>query len=383
MKILKLLVVDDEPGVRSGISRILRNYTLSFPFLDEDLGFEVIEAATGEEGIERMESKLPDIILLDNRLPGIQGVEVMEYINRKQFDCKVAMITSYPSLEVAVRATHDGASDFIPKPFTPDELKSSLSTITKQLFLTRIIAKMKKEGKQVRFQFLSVLSHELKSPINAILGYLELIKDRQLGNNLDDYMGMIERSIERAHGMKRLIMDLLDFTRVRFEKSDKKIKEVNLYNVANLAIDSVKPLAIQKDITIDLDIDETMAINADPDDVEIIFNNLISNAVKYNKNGGKVFCSASETLENIQIVVQDTGIGMSEDEVVKLFNDFVRIKNDKTKGVTGSGLGLSITKRLTQLYNGDITVESRENVGSKFTIVFPKTNKLNKADDNG
>jgi two-component system, sensor histidine kinase and response regulator len=382
MKTLKLLVIDDEPGIRSGISRILKNYTLSFPFLDEDLCFEVIEAATGEEGIERMENKLPDIILLDNRLPGIQGVEVMEYINRKQFDCKVAMITSYPSLEVAVRATHDGAADFIPKPFTPEELKSSLSTITKQLFLTRIIAKMKKEGKQVRFQFLSVLSHELKSPINAILGYLELIKDRQLGNNLDDYMGMIERSIERANGMKRLIMDLLDFTRVRYEKSEKNIQEVNLHNIATLAIDSIKPLAIQKDITFEIEIDEKITFHADPDDMEIIFNNLISNAVKYNKNGGKVACRVTDSQENIHIIVQDTGIGMSEDEIIKLFNEFVRIKNERTKGVTGSGLGLSITKRLTQLYNGEITVESQENIGSKFTIVFPKT-KVDKANDDG
>ena len=372
MKILKLLVIDDEPGIRSGITRILRNYTLSFPFLDEDLSFEVIEAASGEEGIERIDSKLPDIVLLDNRLPGIQGVEVMEYINRKQYDCKVAMITSYPSLEVAVRATHDGASDFIPKPFTPEELKSSLNTITKQLFLKRITAKMKKEGRQVRFQFLSVLSHELKSPLNAMLGYLELMKDRRLGNNLDDYSEMIDRSIERANGMKRLIMDLLDFTKIRFEKSEKKIKEVNLKEVAMLAVDSVQPLAIQNDISIKLDMDDKITFRADPDDMEIIFNNLISNAVKYNKNGGKVTCNVSNREDNIQIVVRDTGIGMSGEEVSKLFNEFVRIKNDRTKGITGSGLGLSILKKLVNIYGGEISVESKENEGSTFTIVFPK-----------
>jgi len=372
MKTLKLLVIDDEPGIRSGISRIIRNFTLSFPFLDEDLRFEVIEAATGEEGIEKVDSKLPDIILLDNRLPGIQGVEVLEYINRKQYDCKVAMITSYPSLEMAVKATNDGASDFIPKPFTPEELKSSLSTITKQLFLKRITAKMKKEGKQVRFQFLSVLSHELKSPINAIQGYLELMKDKQLGNNVDDYMEMIERSIARADGMKRLIMDLLDFTKIRFEKSEKKIKNVNLKQVAMLAVDSTRPLAIHKDVNIKLDLDEDIIIKADPDDIEIIFNNLISNAVKYNKNGGEVICSVKDSNDLIEIVVQDTGIGMSEEEISKLFNEFVRIKNEKTKGISGSGLGLSIIKKILPIYNGEISVESTENAGSKFTIVFPK-----------
>ena len=372
MKTLKLLVIDDEPGIRSGISRILRNFTLSFPFLDEDLTFDVIEAATGEEGIERVDSKLPDIVLLDNRLPGIQGVEVLEYINRKQYDCKVAMITSYPSLEVAVKATNDGASDFIPKPFTPEELKSSLSTITKQLFLKRITDKMKKEGKQVRFQFLSVLSHELKSPINAIQGYLELMKDKQLGNDIDDYLEIIERSIARANGMKRLIMDLLDFTKISFEKSEKKIKEVNLTQVANMAIDAIRPMAIQKDVKLILDAKENIIINADPDDIEIIFNNLISNAVKYNRNGGEVHCSIKDFNKSIELVIRDTGIGMSQEEISKLFNEFVRIKNERTKGISGSGLGLSIIKRILPIYNGEISVESNENEGSKFTIVFSK-----------
>ena len=91
---LKILVVDDEPGIRSGVSRILGNFHVTYPFMDEDYTFNILEAATGEEGIEIIDREMPDILLLDNKLPGIQGVEVLEYVRKKNYDIVVAMITS-------------------------------------------------------------------------------------------------------------------------------------------------------------------------------------------------------------------------------------------------------------------------------------------------
>src|SRR5512133_2224341 len=108
---LKVLVVDDEPGIRSGVGRILRNFHVTHAFMDEDYTYEVIEAATGEEGIEIVDREKPDILLLDNKLPGIQGVEVLEYVKKKNYDIVVAMITSYASLDIAVKAQNDGATD--------------------------------------------------------------------------------------------------------------------------------------------------------------------------------------------------------------------------------------------------------------------------------
>ena len=168
MAVLKVLVIDDEPGIRSGVTRILRNFHVTYPFMDEDYTFEVTEAGTGEEGIAMIEKEIPDILLLDNKLPGMQGVEVLDIVRKRNYDIFVAMITSYASLDVAVRATRDGAIDFIPKPFTPQELKSSIENITKQQYLKRITHKLKQDGKKIRYQFLSVLSHELKAPLNAL-----------------------------------------------------------------------------------------------------------------------------------------------------------------------------------------------------------------------
>jgi signal transduction histidine kinase len=372
MSTLKVLVVDDEPGIRSGIQRILRNFRVGYPFMDEDFDFEVIEAETGEKAIEIIDSLPMDIILLDNKLPGMDGIGVLDYIRKKEYDAQVMMITSYASLDLAIKATNNGAYNFMPKPFTPDELKSSIEGITKHLYLKRMTRNMNREGKQVRFQFLSVLSHELKSPINAVEGYLKIMKERQVGENLSDYDAMIDRSLERIKGMRNLIMDLMDLTRLQSGKKTRELKKVDLNQAARIAMDTMEPMAIQKNVKMYLDTPENLIMQGDPDEIEIIVNNLVSNAVKYNREGGSVNVIMRQSASNLTINVEDTGIGMSEEDLKLLFQEFVRIKNEKTKLITGSGLGLSIVKKLVEeTYKGTITVRSQPDSGSVFEVIIP------------
>lgn len=373
MATLKVLVVDDEPGIRSGIVRILKNHRVSYPFMEEDFEFECIEAETGEMAIQIIDNGQMDIILLDNKLPGIQGIEVLEYINKKQVDAQVMMITSYASLDLAVKATNNGAYNFVPKPFTPDELRSSIESITKHLFLKRMTRNMNKEGKQVRFQFLSVLSHEMKSPINAIEGYLKIMKERQVGDNLADYDTMIDRSLERIKGMRNLIVDLLDLTKLESGKKTREIKKVDLGQIARIAMDTMEPMAIQRNVKMYLDTPENLVILADGDDMEIILNNLVSNAVKYNREHGEVHVVLRFRDDQYVIQVEDTGIGMSEEERSRLFQEFFRIKNEKTRLITGSGLGLSIVRKIVEnSYHGTISVTSIPDEGSVFTVIIPR-----------
>jgi signal transduction histidine kinase len=371
MSTLKILVVDDEPGIRSGVSRILRNFRVDYPFMEEAYDFAVFEAPTGEAGIEIIENNRPDILLLDNKLPGIQGIEVLEYVRKKQYNIIVVMITSYASLELAVKATNDGASDFIPKPFTPQELRSSIENITKKIFLKKMAATLKDTGKQIRFQFLSVLSHELKAPLNAIEGYLKMIKERQLGDKIEDYDAIFDRSLDRVYGMRTLILDLLDLTRVESGKSQRNIVETDLVQGIRTAIDAVQPYSIQRDCSINLHCPDHLMMKADVNEMDIIFNNLISNAIKYNKEGGSVEIYLGEEDGNIRIRVVDTGIGMTDPEMGKLFQDFVRIRNEKTKNISGSGLGLSIVKKLAENYGGTIEVASIPDQGSTFIVSLP------------
>lgn len=372
MAILKVMVIDDEPGIRSGVARIMRDFHVTYPFMDEDYTFEIIQAATGEEGIAIIEKEMPDILLLDNKLPGMQGVDVLDYIRERKYDIVVAMITSYASIDVAVRATRDGATDFIPKPFTPQELKSSIENISKQLYLKRMTHIMKQEGKKIRYQFLSVLSHELKAPLNSLEGYLRMMQNKQAGDRIDDYATHIDRSLQRVQGMRNLIMDLLDFTKIRLDWKDDKIEAINLNDVANNSISTVQPLAIQMDVTCHLEARSEVTIMADPTDVEIIFNNLMSNAVKYNKKGGKVEVTIDSSDTDAILIFSDTGIGITKSDSENLFAEFVRIKNEKTRNISGSGLGLSIVKKIVELYHGTIKVDSTPDVGTTFTIRLPK-----------
>lgn len=373
MKKINVLVVDDEPGICAGVKRILNRFTVSYPFMDEDRGFEVHEAETGEDAIEFIKKNPPDIVLLDNKLPGIQGTEVLEYINENNRGILVMMITSYASLELAVKATEQGAYDFIPKPFTPQELKASMENVTKHLFLRTMTKKLSKEGKEVRFQFLSVLSHELKSPLNAIEGYLKIMQERQAGNDIKDYDHVINRSLERIKGMRTLIMDLLDLTKIQFEKKEEKFERVHLNQIMQNAIENINPYAIQKDVTIDFHVNDDIYMDADPGDIEIVFNNLLSNAVKYNKDNGRVDVHFKEDQSNgtVKIAVSDTGIGMTGEEKQKLFQEFFRVKNEKTKNITGSGLGLSIAKKVIDLYKGTINLETEPDKGTTFYIHLP------------
>ncbi len=371
MQKLQILVVDDEQGICSGVNRILSKFSVGFPFMDNNITYDIVEAYTGEQALEIIENKVPDIILLDNKLPGIQGIEVLEKINQKALDTVVLMITSYASLDLAVKATNKGAHDFIPKPFTPQELKSAIESVTKNIFLKRMTRRLNTAAKEIRFQFLSVLSHELKAPLNTIEGYLKIMQERQAGSDLSSYDKMIERSLLRVKGMRTLIMDLLDLTKIESGKKPRKIGKVNLVDIAQLSIDTMGPLAIQKNVRISLKSNKMVMMDADPEELEIILNNLLSNAVKYNIEGGKVICTISQLEDSILLSVEDSGIGITQEEIPRLFTEFVRIKNDQTKNISGSGLGLSIVKKIIGLYNAKIEVQSKLGQGTIFKIYFP------------
>jgi len=285
----------------------------------------------------------------------------------------IIMITAYASLETAITATKKGAYDFLAKPFTPEELKSTLRKAAGRLILLRQARRLAEEKRKVRFQFISVLAHELKSPLAAIEGYLQIMKDHTAGENISGYDQIVNRSMVRLDGMRKLIIDLLDMTRIESGEKQRTLSDVNVIEVAWTSRETVLPTADSRNIPIEINSPESIFMKADRGEIEIIMNNLISNAVKYNRDNGKVNVVISDNVDIVEIKVSDTGIGMSKEESDKLFNDFVRIKNEKTKNILGSGLGLSIVKKLAMLYGGDVSVESVPDEGSTFTVKLKKT----------
>jgi two-component system, sensor histidine kinase and response regulator len=280
------------------------------------------------------------------------------------------MITAYATLETAIEATKQGAYDFLPKPFTPDELRVAVRRAVKHLMVQRQARRLTEEKRQVRFQFISVLGHELKAPLAAIEGYLQILKDGSAGTDPAVIEQVLERALVRAGGMRRLIAELLDLTRIESGQKRRDFVELDLREVAQASLDTVARAASEHSVALALHAPESVRVVADRGEMEILFNNLVSNAVKYNRDGGRVDVTIEPTGDTVRFDVADTGIGLSPEETSRLFQEFVRIKNDKTRLIPGTGLGLSIVKKLAQLYSGDVTVQSEPNVGSRFTVVL-------------
>jgi len=373
-KVLTLLIVDDEDGMRMGVKRALRHFSMKIEETGDTITLDVREASSGEQAIAFMEKTPTDIVLLDNKMGGISGIDVLKWIDDSGLDLMAIMITAYASIETAITATKQGAYDFLPKPFTPAELTVSVRQAAAHLLTVRQAKELEQEKRRVRFQFTSVLAHELKAPLGAIEGYLYILRD---GIGLDDpavYQRVVERSLTRLGGMRKLIYDLLDLTRLESGQKKRELSELNVLDCARNSIETLKSDADIRGISIMLDSSGDKAVlKADSGEMEIVFNNLISNAVKYNRDNGSVTVRVDDEETLVRIAVSDTGIGMSEEELEKLFGEFVRIKNSKTKNILGSGLGLSIMRKIATLYHGDITVESIPDKGTTFTVILLKS----------
>jgi two-component system, sensor histidine kinase and response regulator len=368
MDTLRILVTDDEPGMRLGAERTLRDFKVLVPDVHEEVNFVIDQAETGEEALEKIKAGPPDILLLDHKLPGISGLDVLDQTAGMHLEMLTIMITAYASIETAVVATKRGAYDFLAKPFTPDELKSTVRKAAIRVVLARQARKLAEEKRQVRFQFIRILGHELKAPLNAIDGFLQILKNHTLGNTIEAYDGVVGRSMARVEHMYKLIVDLLDMTRIESGQKARDLSTVDVREVARTSIETALPTAQPRKITINLHADDPVTMMADRGEIEMILNNLVSNAVKYNRDGGQVDVRLAKTDKTVAISVSDTGIGMSKEEAAKLFGEFVRIKNAKTRSILGSGLGLSIVKRLAMLYDGSASVESEPDVGSTFAV---------------
>ncbi len=368
MEKLRTLVVDDELGMCLGIKKALRNYTMMLPGMEDEFGFDVDMAESAETALEKITENRPDILLLDYKLPSMSGLELLEKITVKDAEMVTIMITAFASLETAVTAVKRGAFDFLAKPFEPAELRATIKKAAESLLYARQLRKLALEKHQVRFQFISVLGHELKSPLNAVEGYLNLMDSRVGGDRVDDYQEMIARSLIRIQGMRKLILDLLDLTRIESGQKKREMQKVVLQDIVRKSMETVLPDARKRAITLDLQAAEPIEFYCDPSEVEIVMNNLISNAVKYNRDSGRVDINLGRRDGEISIAVKDTGVGLSKEETARLFQEFVRIKNSKTRNILGSGLGLSIVKKIVQLYDGTVDVKSAENVGSEFTV---------------
>ncbi|MFH1569357.1 MAG: hybrid sensor histidine kinase/response regulator [Gemmatimonadota bacterium] len=365
---LRVLVIDDEPGMRTGTERVLSRFRAAYPDLDVEVGFAVESAPTGEAGLEAIAGHRPDILLLDYKLPGISGLDVQNQLAEQGPEILTVMVSAYSSLQTVITATKRGAYDFLVKPFTPEELRGTVRKAAHHLLVQRQAIRFAEERRQIRFEFIRVLGHELKAPLAAVEGYLDIMQSHLLGAQIDAYDTVVARSLVRIEGMRKLILDLLDLTRIESGRKERTLAPVDLAPRVEVALELVAGEAARRKIRLVAQVRGPLVLTADVGEVDIILNNLVSNAVKYNRDGGSVTVAAEERGEGVVIAVSDSGIGMTQAETERLFREFSRIRNERTKDILGSGLGLSIVKKIAALYHGDVAVASQPDVGTTFTV---------------
>jgi signal transduction histidine kinase len=368
MKMLKLMIVDDETAMGTVIQRALKGYVIHMPEINMEIGLDIAYHQTGEQALEAIGCDSPDILLLDNKLPGISGMDILAQLSAGTFDLLTVMITAYATLDNAVTATKRGAFDFLAKPFTPDELKSVVKKAATHLLLQRQALRLSEEKRKVRFEFISVLAHELKAPLAAVEQYLSILEELE---DKADRKRLLDRSTLRIQGMRKLILDLLDLTRVESGQRKRNLERLDLVHIIDDAMALMKPAADEKDVGMHFHGADRACLMGDRWELETMIANLLSNAVKYNKDHGRVDIDLTvHEKAEFRIGFRDTGLGISPEDARGLFREFSRIRNEAGEGIPGSGLGLSIVKKIASLYQGDIELESTPGRGSTFTLVL-------------
>lgn len=220
------------------------------------------------------------------------------------------------------------------------------------------------------------MSHELRTPLNSIIGFSDLLLTGSSGE-LNDKQTRYARNISNSgKDLLNIINDILDLSKIEAGKMILNYEEVSLRQTVDEIIKTLTPLASKKDQSLETSHIGDIVIQADKGKLKQILLNLIGNAIKFTPSGGYIYISSylKDDMANIQI--KDTGIGISPEDQNKLFEPFKQLDSNLSREHTGTGLGLSLVKKLAELHNGTVSVESEVEKGSTFTVSLPiKTKK--------
>jgi two-component system sensor histidine kinase/response regulator len=357
-----ILVIDDEESMRDSCSLILTKG-----------GFQAETAENGAIGLEKIKEVKPDLVLVDLKMPGISGMEVLEKTREIDPNIISVVITGYATVDSAVEAMKRGAYDFLPKPFTPEELRLIIRRGLERRKLIIETETLRREKKLMEENFITMVSHQLRSPIVAVLQYFEVILGGMVGPISEKQKEMFQRAKDRLESLLNLINDWLDAQRIDKGQIVDKFKPLSLGEIVKKLVEDMKPLAQKYEVTLELGAcSENDIVQGDKKTLEQAFSNLITNALKYNKPKGRVLVTIKENKDSIAAEIQDTGIGIAKEHLPYLFEQFYRVSRSEDQKMKGTGLGLSIAKKIVESHGGSIQVASEPGKGSTFTVLLPK-----------
>ena len=371
----RILVVDDEKEIREMLLKALTRLT----------GFRVELAGDGEEAMKKIEQENFDLVLTDLKMPKKDGLRLVSEIAKSKPEILTVLMTGHGTIDSALEAMKQGASDYLLKPLNLDEMIVRLRKVLEErqrfIKLRDFAAQLERANQELKrvdemkSEFVSVASHELRTPLTTIKNAVQLVlrgKAGEINETQANFLSMAEKNINR---LTNILNSLLDLSRIESGNIGMKFEEFDLTSPIKFILSSLKPQADGKSIHLNMEAPEELPpVYGDREKVEQILMNLIGNAIKFTPEGGEI--SVSPKLPDgeggmVAISVKDSGIGIPEDQLKKVFEKFYQVEGSLHRSVSGTGLGLAITKGLVEAHQGKIWVESEVGKGSTFTFTLP------------
>jgi len=404
----RILIVDDEESVAITMQAIL-----------EMDGHDVATASGVAEATTMVQASEYDLVLSDLRLDDGDGLQIVGETRRRWPESICIILTGYASLDSAVKALREGAYDYLVKPCDVEELRLTVQRglerrrLGRQLRerveeleaantkIERLNADLQRrvdeataelrgqyerlqELDRLKTQFMSVASHELKTPVTAMSGFLQValrrIKKRlEAGhpnpqewaaeqNAISDQLVIVQRQTTK---LARLIDELLDVSRIQSGRVEFHFEEMDLRQLAVEVTERMQTTTTSHTLTVEPG--DPVRITADRDHLEQVLNNLIANAVKYSPDGGAISVQAAAEDDGAALSVRDSGIGIPPEELEAVFGLFYRSPDRRARDVGGMGLGLYISKEIIDRHGGRIWAESERPQGTTFQVRLPRT----------
>src|SRR5437867_2426950 len=395
----KVLVVDDEESVVVTIKAILQ--------LD---GYNVATTTSGARARAMVRDTEYDLVLTDLRLEDGDGLDVLKAVRESYPETVTIMLTGYASLESAIQALRAGAYDYLVKPSEVEELRSTVArgierrrlgqelrqrvaeladlNESLQQRIDQATAELKeryeqlKELDRMKSQFLSIASHELKTPITAMSGFLQVALRRvgrlsegeaaaPVAEGLRGITEQLEVVYRQTGKLARLVDELLDVSRIQTGRIEFRYGDVDLSELANEVATRMQLTTTAHEISVRRDSENV--VTADRDHLEQVLNNLLTNAIKYSPGGGTITIDVRpEDDGGVRVSVTDEGIGIPEKELDAIFGLFYRSPDRAARDAAGMGLGLYISKEIVVRHGGRIWAESGGTKGSRLNVTIPR-----------
>jgi len=371
----KVLVIDDELGPRESLRMLLKHE------------FQVFLAEDVAAGLRLVQAERPDVILLDIRMPGINGIDGLSEIRKLDPDVAVLILTGFGALETAQEAIRRGANDYLRKPFDAHEMLATVRQHAQRARLLRRQRETSTELRKINQLLLDELArtnhlaqvgqksaeflHDLRSPLTAVLGYVELLGDElrqskeKLGPQWDetaDFLQNIEKNLEHCREMSNL---WLQYSR----RDEQPLQTLRVCDVLHEVVEAVRPLCLARAVTLELEHDPDVSGQIEAEHIQLVraFGNLVNNALDAVPDGtGVVKISCDCTGQAVEVRISDNGPGISPEHLPRLFDPYFT-----TKGQAGTGLGLFITQQVIAARGGTVTAENRPGAGATFTVRLP------------